>query len=76
MNCELPRMTSSDTYFFISKRFQLQSMKMPGSSTGGFSEENLREYVRHFTTCVWHCVGTCKMGTKDDETTVVGPDLR
>ena len=51
-------------------------MKMPGVSSDEFSDENLREYVRHFTLCVYHCVGTCKMGAKDDSTAVVGPDLR
>ncbi|XP_072017411.1 alcohol dehydrogenase [acceptor]-like [Amphiura filiformis] len=54
--------------------FKLQNMQIPGVPNEEI--ENLAEYVRHFTTCVYHCVGTCKMGAKDDPTAVVDPDLR
>ncbi|XP_077993644.1 glucose dehydrogenase [FAD, quinone]-like [Glandiceps talaboti] len=32
--------------------------------------------VRHITHTIWHVIGTCKMGAKDDKSAVVDPSLR
>ncbi|XP_077993927.1 glucose dehydrogenase [FAD, quinone]-like [Glandiceps talaboti] len=32
--------------------------------------------IRHVTRTIWHIIGTCKMGSKDDNTAVVDPSLR
>ncbi|XP_077980328.1 alcohol dehydrogenase [acceptor]-like [Glandiceps talaboti] len=40
------------------------------------SDEYWEHVIRHFTRTVWHVVGTCKMGAKDDPTAVVDPWLR
>ncbi|XP_077983705.1 glucose dehydrogenase [FAD, quinone]-like [Glandiceps talaboti] len=32
--------------------------------------------VRHVTHTIWHIIGTCKMGAKDDKSAVVDPSLR
>ena len=49
---------------------------MPGTSGDTFSDENLEKYVRHFANTVYHPVGTCKMGSQDDDTAVVDAKLR
>ncbi len=51
-------------------------MSMPGIQADEWSDENLEEYVRHFAFTIYHPVGTCKMGAKDDLTVVVDPRLR
>ncbi|XP_077995635.1 glucose dehydrogenase [FAD, quinone]-like isoform X1 [Glandiceps talaboti] len=40
------------------------------------SDEYWEHVIRHLTVTVWHYVGTCKMGAKDDPTAVVNPSLR
>ena len=49
---------------------------MPNTSGETFSDENLEKYVRHFANTVYHPVGTCKMGSQDDDTAVVDAKLR
>jgi choline dehydrogenase-like flavoprotein len=45
---------------------------MPGKDVS--SEEQIRDYIRHWSKTDYHPVGTCKMGS--DEMAVVGTDLR
>lgn len=40
------------------------------------SDDFWREYIRYITLTQYHPVGTCKMGSMDDPTTVVDPRLR
>ena len=40
------------------------------------SDEFWEWIIRHFNLTVYHPVGTCKMGSVDDPTTVVDPKLR
>ncbi|XP_070535713.1 ecdysone oxidase-like [Ptychodera flava] len=40
------------------------------------SDKYWEHYIRHLTLTAWHVCGTCKMGAKDDQTTVVDPSLR
>ena len=51
-------------------------IKMPGISSGSFSDENLKEFLRLGASTVYHPVGTCKMGAINDDTAVVDPTLR
>ncbi|XP_077980120.1 glucose dehydrogenase [FAD, quinone]-like [Glandiceps talaboti] len=40
------------------------------------SDQYWEHVIRHITMTAFHVVGTCKMGAKDDPTTVVDPSLR
>lgn len=40
------------------------------------SDEELLEYARNRATTIYHPIGTCKMGTKDDPTAVVDERLK
>ncbi len=40
------------------------------------SDDELRDYLRRFTITIYHPVGTCKMGPRDDTTAVVDARLR
>ncbi|MFG2752509.1 GMC family oxidoreductase [Streptomyces xanthophaeus] len=46
----------------------------PGPEVTG--DEELSAYARSVAHTVYHPAGTCKMGAPDDESAVVGPDLR
>lgn len=46
----------------------------PGPEITG--DEELSAYARSVAHTVYHPAGTCKMGAADDETAVVGPDLK
>jgi len=41
-----------------------------------YSEEYIECIIKVHTTTIWHPVGTCKMGAKDDPSAVVDPQLR
>lgn len=40
------------------------------------SRDDIIQFIRNKTESVYHPVGTCKMGALNDETAVVGPDLK
>ena len=40
------------------------------------SEEALKEWIKQNAETVYHPVGTCKMGTSDDDLAVVDPKLQ
>ncbi len=62
--------------FFTICRWKLGNIRMPGVTDDEFSDENLTKYVRHFGGTSYHPCGTCKMGSTDDPTVVVDPNLR
>ncbi|MGQ8366846.1 GMC family oxidoreductase [Glaciecola sp. 1036] len=47
---------------------------MPGESYQ--DEDAIAEYIRQHAQSLYHPVGTCKMGARDSEQTVVCPDLK
>ena len=49
---------------------------MPGNIHGEYSNENLEDIVRHFVHTAYHPVGTCKMGSSEDESAVIDQMLR
>lgn len=50
---------------------------LPGCENHEFDSKSYWEcYVRHVTITAYHPVGTCKMGSSDDKTTVVDHYLR
>ena len=53
-------------------------LKMPNcpADHDAFTDENLEEYVRHFSMSLFHQCGTCKMGSPEDVSSVVDPELR
>ena len=51
-------------------------LRLPGSRYSTWSDENIRDYVRHFAWTLYHPVGTCRMGSEHDPETVVDPYLR
>ena len=55
---------------------KLVNLKMPNSPHPTWSDDNLRDYVRHFAWTLYHPVGTCKMGSETDMSAVVDPQLR
>ena len=42
---------------------------------GWLQDEYFEWLVRHFTFTIYHPVGTCKMGTAEDDSAVVDPSL-
>lgn len=55
------------------KQYESEEL-LPGK--GVQSDEDIMQFIRNRSESIYHPVGTCKMGSADDETAVVTPDLK
>lgn len=55
---------------------KINNLKVPGCEHDEWSDEHLEAFARHYSWTLYHPTGTCKMGAKDDPTSVVDSQLR
>ncbi|XP_077993676.1 glucose dehydrogenase [FAD, quinone]-like [Glandiceps talaboti] len=71
---------------FVQKLLATKAMKDTGIKLEYYKFDNCphemdsdrywEHVIRHVTQTIWHLIGTCKMGAKDDKSAVVDPSLR
>ncbi len=67
----------SDTAPFRKLNATYSDVPVPGCEKHEFkSDDYWRCYIRFFSNTLWHPVGTCRMGQRNDPTSVVDSKLR